>query len=359
MAESFTINPWGLTGVFAVLLAWSLAVFLLRGVERDRLAVLFAVVLVVEGLVLATSGAVLIEFFRFPYERDLFLPHHIADCMMLVVYPIFLAYALPQSGLRVLRHPAALPLLLVFATVVCIADWWFIEFWVIAVLLSLMFTLALIFAIHAVFMARSKLARQRAILFSIAFGFRDVVWAWVYFSGAFGLRPEDPTLNALLSNQLYAGATLIYIPMVAYGILSLRLLDLRVQMRLGVKRGTLAAAFVAIFFLISESAASLLSDQFGTVFGLLGASLVVFLVSPLHRLAEWFSGQVVQVDQGGEYKAYRKLQMYAAAVEDALLDGKLGTSQRALLERLRESLEMSAEDARRIEADFGLHPASA
>ncbi len=57
MPAEFTINPWGLTGAFAVLTAWSLAVFLLRSAERDRLTVLFAIVLLVEGAVLITSSS--------------------------------------------------------------------------------------------------------------------------------------------------------------------------------------------------------------------------------------------------------------------------------------------------------------
>ena len=57
MPAEFTINPWGLTGLFAVLMAWSLAVFLLRSAERDRLTVLFAIVLLVEGAVLITSSS--------------------------------------------------------------------------------------------------------------------------------------------------------------------------------------------------------------------------------------------------------------------------------------------------------------
>ena len=56
MPAEFTINPWELTGTFAILMAWSLAVFLLRAAERDRLTVLFAIVLLVEGAVLFTSS---------------------------------------------------------------------------------------------------------------------------------------------------------------------------------------------------------------------------------------------------------------------------------------------------------------
>ena len=161
-------------------------------------------------------------------------------------------------------------------------------------------------------------------------------------------------MENLVRMQIYAGSTLLYIPIVAYGIFSVRLLNIQLKVRRGVQRGTLAATFVAIFFLISEGSASFLSERFGAVAGLLGATLIVFLVSPLHRLTEWLSGQVVRVKEGGEYRAYRKLQMYAAAVEDALTYGEIGPARRSLLDRLRESLEMSLEDAQRIESDLGM-----
>ena len=110
----------------------------------------------------------------------------------------------------------------------------------------------------------------------------------------------------------------------------------------------------AIFFLISEGSAAFLSERFGSVIGLLGATLLVFLMSPLHRASEWLSGRVVHVDESPEYRAFRKLQMYAAAVEDSLAHGEIGPSQRSLLDRLRESLEIATADARKIESDLGL-----
>ena len=351
MPAEFTINPWGLTGVFAILMAWSLAVFLLRSAARDRLTVLFAIVLLVEGAVLITARAGLVTLLDLQVTRTYYTPHHIADCVLLVVYPLFLAHALPQRALRFLRHRAAVTVLAIIAIAICVVDY-VVDFWVVAAALALMFWLAFGFAVHAVFVARTSLARRRALLFAIAFGLRDVSWGLVYATGVFDFWREAD-LHILILGQIYAGSTLLYVPIVAYGILSVRLLDITVEIRKGVKRGTLAAAFVALFFLISEGAASLLSERFGTVAGLLGATLIVFLLSPLHRLSEWFSGQVVPPREDSEYRAFRKLQMYAVAVEDALAYGDIGPARRSLLDRLRESLDVSSDDARQIEADLG------
>lgn len=350
MPAEFSINPWGLTGLFAVLMAWSLAVFLLRSATRDRLTVLFAIVLFVEGLVLITAGAGLTRLLNLDVTLDYYLAHHIADCIMLVVYPMFLAWALPQKSLRVLRTGKGIAVL-VFIALIALVDWWAAQYRLIAIFLPVMFILAFVLALHAVFTARTTLARRRAVLFAVAFGLRDVAWSVVYLSGFFDWHRGDPVIN-LVFEQIYAGSTLLYIPIVAYGILSVRLLNIQLQVRKGVKRGLMAAAFVALYFLITEGAATFLSDQFGSVLGLIGATLVVLLLTPLQKMADWFSKELVTVDESTEYKSYRKLQMYATAVEDALAHGDLGPSQRALLDRLRESLQLSPENAARIEADL-------
>jgi hypothetical protein len=353
MPSELTINPWGLTGALAILMAWSLAVFLMKAAVKDRLTSLFAIVLLVEGAVLITASSGLVMLLNLEISGNYYLPHSAADCVMLAVYPLFLSYALPQNFLHKLRGRNAVVALGLFALAVFIVQL-LIEFWLIAAVLAIMFTLAFVLAIHAVFLARTTLARRRALLFALAFGIRDLSWGFVYATGVLDLFQATP-VESMIRSQVYVCSTLLYIPIVTYGILSVRLLNIQLQVRKGVRRGTLVGIFVAIFFLISEGSAYFLSAQFGTVAGLLGATLIVFLVSPLHRLAEWFSGQVVQVDEGQEYQSWRKLQMYAAAVEDALTFGEIGPASRSLLDRMRESLDIGPGDARRIEADLGLN----
>jgi hypothetical protein len=310
---------------------------------KDRLTSLFAIVLLVEGAVLITASSGLVMLLNLEISGNYYLPHSAADCVMLAVYPLFLSYALPQKVVA----------LGLFALAVFIVQL-LIEFWLIAAVLAIMFTLAFVLAVHAVFLARTTLAKRRALLFALAFGIRDLCWGFVYATGVLDLFQATP-VESMIRSQIYVCSTLLYIPIVTYGILSVRLLNIQLQVRRGVRQGTLVGIFIAIFFLISEGSASFLSAQFGTVAGLLGATLIVFLVSPLHRVAEWFSGQVVQVDEGQEYQSWRKLQMYAAAVEDALTFGEIGPASRSLLDRMRESLDIGPGDARRIEADLGLN----
>ncbi len=351
MIADFTVNPWGFTGALAVLTAWSLALFLHRSAVRDRVTRLFFAVLVVEGLVLVTASAGLVMLFELDVSWSYYSAHHIADGAMFVLYPVFLAHALPQRFLKPLRSRVAIPVLCVIVAP-ALALPAFSDFWLMYLMLGVMFLSAFALAVHAVFVARTTLARRRALLFATAFGIRDVAWGFVYTTAFLGWFRADGGGAILAVEQLYAGSTLVHLPLATYGILSVPLINIQVEVRRGVERGTLAAAFVALFFLISEGSASFLSDQFGSVAGLLGATLIVFLLSPLHRATEWLSDRVVTVDESAEYKVYRKLQMYAAAVEDALSHGEIGVSQRGLLDRLRESLEVSEIDARRIEADL-------
>lgn len=344
------VNPWGFTGLFAVLSAWGLAAFLRRAAIQDAQVRLFSAVLVVEGLVLVTASAGLVMLLRIEPTPNYYWAHHIADCVMLALYPLFLAYALPQPFLAGLRtRKAAFALSAIALAVILLRA--FTDFWLIALLVGVMFIGAFMLAVLAISEAKTPLARRRAQLFAVAFGIRDLAWGFTYLTGFFGLlRPGGDFV--MWGQQIYAGSTLVYVPLVAYGILSARLLDIQVQVKRGVQRGTLAAGFVGIYFLVSEGAASLLSDQFGSVLGLLGATVVVILLTPLHRLTNWLSGQIVEVDESAEYRAYRKLQLYATAYEDALKMGEVTPSQRMLLDRLRESLGLSDADASHIEVDL-------
>ena len=53
-----------------------------------------------------------------------------------------------------------------------------------------------------------------------------------------------------------------------------------------------------------------------------------------------------------EYAAHRKLQVYEAAVAEAVPDGNISDSERALLNSLRESLGIPAADADALEGEL-------
>jgi len=66
----------------------------------------------------------------------------------------------------------------------------------------------------------------------------------------------------------------------------MHLFDIDLRIRWTIKQSTLAAAVMAIVYVLSEGASRLLSSELGNFAGLLGAALVVFFLAPLQRFAE-------------------------------------------------------------------------
>ena len=100
------------------------------------------------------------------------------------------------------------------------------------------------------------------------------------------------------------------------------LFDIDLSIKRGLKRGTEAAAFVATFFVVSELAGNYLSDQFGTVLGILGTGTLMFFLDPIQRAAERFSDAAMpNTVETPEYENFRKLQVYESTLRAALENG--------------------------------------
>ena len=138
-------------------------------------------------------------------------------------------------------------------------------------------------------------------------------------------------------------------PLVAYGILRAQLFDIDLRIRWTIKQSTLAAAVVAIVYAVSEGASRLLSSELGNVAGLFAAAVVVFCLAPLQRFAERVAATAMpNTHNTPEYAAFRKLQVYEAAVAEAL-PGGISDKERAILRHLQQSLGISAGDATAVE----------
>ena len=151
----------------------------------------------------------------------------------------------------------------------------------------------------------------------------------------------------------YALGTLLAVPLIAYGILRAHLFDIDLRIRWTIKQSTLAAAVVAIIYALSEGASRLLSSELGSVAGLLAAALVVFFLAPLQRFADRVASAAMPNTQNTpEYAAHRKLQVYESAVAEALQGGGISEKERALLNRLRDTLGIAKADADALERDL-------
>jgi len=152
---------------------------------------------------------------------------------------------------------------------------------------------------------------------------------------------------------VYALGTLLAVPLIAYGILRAHLFDLDLRIQWMIKQSTLATIVVTLIFLLSEGADRFLSAELGNFAGLLAAAVVVFFLAPLQRFAERVASVAMpNTENTPEYLAHRKMQVYEAALAEARQEGGISDKERSLLNRLRDSLDISLSDAEMLERDL-------
>lgn len=354
----------GILTLIAILMSWALAVVLFRVGTPGSVARKLSLLLVFEGITLGSSSAWL-NLLKSPadlYARYEWLEqaqtfiHTFGDCGMIALYPPFLAAALrtpmtrPAAGRRGLSISiAAAVMLFVFVMLNQNA----VGFTVLYLALSLIFTYAFIASVNGWYVAKGS-ARSSALIFALAFGFRDICWGIIYTVGIWilwmapELIHEDPPGWYII----YTLGTLFAVPLIAYGILRNQMFDIDLRIRWTIKQSTVAAAIVAIVFAVSEGASMFLSAELGNVFGLLAAAVVMFFLAPLQSFAERVATVAMPNTQNTpEYTAYRKMRVYESAVAEAYMEGGISDKERSLLVRLRDSLGISETDAEAIETE--------
>ncbi|MDX1460989.1 MAG: hypothetical protein R3348_08025 [Xanthomonadales bacterium] len=361
----------GLLGLAAIALCWALAVVLFRVGQAGSVARKLSVLLVVEGLVLATAGFpdfvldLSDEFYinNVWYDIAATVLHFSGDAAMIALYPPFLAAALGTALTRPFtkkRINVALA-----AAAVVIATGAILGFGllgstlgitVLYISVTLLFLFALIASINAWRNAKSGIAKTRAGLFAVAFGVRDLFWCFTYgasfwMSATGTFSPENPLFwNVKI---VYALGTVFAVPLIAYGILRAHLFDIDLMVRWTITQSTLAALIVAFIFLVSEGVSTFLSAELGTVAGLFAAAVVMFFLTPLQQFAERVASSAMpNTKNTPEYIAFRKMQVYEAALVDAMKEGGISAKERALLGHLRDSLGISLADAEAIEQEL-------
>ncbi len=356
----------GSLAVLALAMCWSLAIALFRLGHPGSVPRQLSLLLVVEGVTMFSTGYLDLFFTEAALGHRLYpvffrveeIVHTLGDCAMLALYPSFLAAALrtrltrPFSGRRV-RSALALYAAALFALVA----WGPLKLGgtLLYVSLTLVFLFALIASLDA-WRQSTGAARARARVFALAFGVRDVLWGYVYAWATWALwldayQVVDPNASGHVF-VLYALGTLLAVPLIAYGILRTQLFDIDLKIRWTIRQSTVAAVFVAVFYLVTEGADRVLESEFGSWIGLLASAMLVFVLAPLQRFAERVaSAAMPNTENTPEYAAYRKMQVYEAALSDAL-PGGISEKERALLVHLRDSLAIAPADAEALERDL-------
>jgi len=360
-------EPEGLLALAAFVMCQALAVTLFRVGAPGSVARKLSLLLVVEGVTLMSTGFIDLFLTAAIHGHRLYrlwiraeeIVHTLGDCAMLALYPPFLGAALQTRLTRPLNTRrwrvifAGLSLAMFFAVFMTPFQFGATALYL---LLALMFLFALLASVQA-WREASNGARVRARAFTIAFGLRDACWFFVYLTAIHYIQLDmyaivDPNATGHVY-VIYALGTLLAVPLIAYGILRTQLFDIDLRIRWTIKQSTLAAVFVTLVYLLSEGADRFLSTELGNLAGLLASAIVVFFLAPLQRFAEHVaSAAMPNTRNTPEYAAYRKMQVYEAAVAEALQEGGISEKERALLIRLRDSLGISTSDADALERDL-------
>ncbi|MBI4392315.1 MAG: hypothetical protein HY556_00760 [Euryarchaeota archaeon] len=207
-------------------------------------------------------------------------------------------------------------------------------------------------AIDAWRRAKTPLLRRQGWIFGATFATTSLGWAafiiWYLASGTGTFTPFVVVVNflwqALLSLALSLG--------LAYGILKTQLFDVDIKLKWTLRSGTLAGAFLGVFFVASEAAQSVLSAQLGPIVGLVATGALVFALAPLQRAADRIADKAMpRVSDDAEYRTVRKREVYAAAVESALEEGDIRPKERGMLATLADQLGLGPKEMHEIEVE--------
>jgi hypothetical protein len=194
--------------------------------------------------------------------------------------------------------------------------------------------------------------RRQAKAYLAAFTVHDGGFA-LFLAIILFFPPSDPALLELLGAYPWPVLNIWLTLFLAYGILKTQLFDIDLKIKWTIKQSTVAAAFVAVFFTVSEIAQSVFQSSLGSIAGIIAAGALVFALAPLQRAADRVADAALpNVAATADYLTYKKLEVYRATVEGALEDGEITERERAMLTRLREKLGITAQDALALETDL-------
>lgn len=159
----------------------------------------------------------------------------------------------------------------------------------------------------------------------------------------------DAFLGYLIVDRVW---TVLFPLFIMYALVRHRLFEVDVKIKWTISRGTMAAAFLAVFFVVAQLAQAYLTSEYGLLLGGVSAGLLLFVLSPLQRLAERVAETAMPgVKPASAMDQSERLRAYLESARVAWADGVLDKSERAMLERLRETLGLSLEDASRLERE--------
>lgn len=207
-------------------------------------------------------------------------------------------------------------------------------------------------ALHAAKRATSALQKSKAWALARAFAVHALLlggyYAWVFVAFRDGV-PSYTALDLAINFYTLAIASTVLCGLLAYGMLRTQLFDFERKLQWTVKRGTLAAIFLGVFFVTTQLAQNYLSNEYGWAYGGGVAGLMLFAISPLQRVAERVAVTAVPAPATAAGVDARKEEIFKAALEGALQDGAITQRERAMLQRLQLELGIANPEAKALE----------
>jgi hypothetical protein len=183
-------------------------------------------------------------------------------------------------------------------------------------------------------------SRERAKAYLIAFMVNDVTVVFALTIGVFG-PPDWGTGLDTVENLCIA----VFLVLLVRAMLRYQLFDFDLKVKWTLKRGTLVAIVLAVFFVATAVAEQYLQG-YGFVVGGIAIGLLLFAIRPVERAIDRMADRAMPKTTGSpDYIAYRKLEVYRAAVESEIETHGHDHEEHAVLERLRVKLGISREDA--------------
>lgn len=204
----------------------------------------------------------------------------------------------------------------------------------------------------------SSVARSRALSFAFGFGGRDLCLLIHLAAGPVlgNLAPDAGYLQSVLLRdviQSFLGwATIVFVGFVTFGILRSQLFDLELRVKLGISRGTVVSMILVTVFVVAKVVETYLNRTVGFVAGSFIAGALLFLTPRLNKIGDKVADVAMpKVQPTSDYLAFKKLEVYRAAVEAAQETGGISDKDRASLARLRAKLGLKEPDTTAVEAE--------
>ncbi len=140
-----------------------------------------------------------------------------------------------------------------------------------------------------------------------------------------------------------AFARICAVLILAHAIVRHQILGIDVKARWTISRGTIAAVFLAVFFIAGEAAQQFFGAALDSAYlGIVAAGMLVFALAPLQRLADGLAVRAVPVDKGGMKTGMTPAEETFAMIARRLAaDGEISADDEMTLARLATELGLS------------------